>query len=263
MAKSMDKQIIKELGVHGKKWQTFHGGYFSDPAVASPFVEVVQKAIRLSRPGVIVDLGGGTGFLLNELIKHNVAPKIRLVNLDISQRQLDVKHSSRIYPIHQPMNEFRRADAHKGNNRFLFMMRSALHYFGRDGLMPLLHHLRSQFKKGEFFVHQTACFDCSGDARCLNRLYQCIGTKKWYPTIKQLCMRMEKAGWNIVSIVPAPSLLLTSRDLGKRYSLDKNRLSEIRDELLKYFGEKDDVFRLTQKDFCAFLHYQIFTCVAI
>ena len=43
-----------------------HGGYFSDPAIADPFIGFVQKAIDVSKPGVIVDLGGGTGFVLHD-----------------------------------------------------------------------------------------------------------------------------------------------------------------------------------------------------
>lgn len=255
--------VGKESGVHGRKWNTMHGGYFSDPAVADPFIEFVQKAIDVSKPGVIVDLGGGTGFVLHELIKRCAAPGIRLVNLDVSQKQLNVKHHSRILSVRRSIAEFRRSDIDPGNKSFLFIMRSALHYFGKEGLMPLLCHLRSQMKHGEFFVHQTACFNSANGARCLNRLYDCMGTGKWYPTSKQLCRFLEKAGWGIMSVDPAPALPLASEDLGRRYRLSKHRLAEIRNELGKTPGQKNDILRLTPKGFCAYLHYQIVTCFAV
>jgi hypothetical protein len=118
-------------------------------------------------------------------------------------------------------------------------------------------------KHGEFFVHQTACFNSAGAARCLNRLYESMETGKWYPTSKQLCRFLEKAGWSIMSVDPAPALPLTSEDLGRRYRLSKHRLAEIRNELAKSPGEKNDILRLTPKGFCAYLHYQIITCFAV
>jgi hypothetical protein len=255
--------VSKESGVYGKHWNAMHGGYFSDPAMADPFIGFVQKAIHVSKPGVIIDLGGGTGFVLYELIKRCAAPGIHLVNLDVSQKQLNVAHNRRILSVRRSIDEFRRSDINPGDKRFLFIMRSALHYFGREGLMPLLHHLRSQMKYGEFFVHQTACFNSTGGARCLNRLYDCMRTGKWYPTSKQLCRFLEKAGWGIMSVDPAPALPLTSEDLGRRYRLSKHRLAEIRNEMAKSPGEKNDIFRLTPKGFCAYLHYQIITCFAV
>jgi hypothetical protein len=254
--------INRESGVHGTQWQMFHGGYFSDPAVANPFIEIAHEAVALSRPQIIVDLGGGTGFILQELIKHSIDPGIRLVNLDLSRKQLGVTCDDRIIRLRRSLTGFRRADASKEADQFLFIMRSALHYFGRDGLMPFLHHLRSQMKKSEFFVHQTACFDRITDARCLNRLYECMGTNKWYPTKKYLCGCLEKAGWSITSVASAPMLALTSDDLRKRYRLHKRRLAEIRDEVSGCCDGKKNVFSPSPDGFCAYLHYRIFTCIA-
>lgn len=45
---------------------TLHGGYFSDPATARPLVETAKGIFAKSPVNVIVDLGGGTGFLLNQ-----------------------------------------------------------------------------------------------------------------------------------------------------------------------------------------------------
>ena len=220
-------QVSKESGIYGKQWNAMHGGYFSDPAIADTFIDFVLKAI------------------------------------DVSQKQLNVTYDSRILTVRRSIAEFRRSDIDPGNKRVLFIMRSALHYFGKKGLVPLLRHLRSQMKHGEFFVHQTACFNSAGGARCLNRLYDCMGTGKWYPTSKQLCRFLEKAGWSIMSVNPAPALPLTSEDLGRRYRLSKLHLVKIRSEMAASKGEAHDIFRLTPKGFCAYLHYQIVTCFSI
>jgi SAM-dependent methyltransferase len=240
-----------------------HGGYFSDLSIAAPFIDILLKVIDISRPRVIVDMGGGTGFLLRELIKRRIDSRIHLVNLDISQKQLAISQHDRIMPINKAFDTFRRKDTQMLDRRFLFMMRSALHYHGEDGLMPALRLLRFQMKRGEFFVHQTACFINDWDARCLNGLYDYVGTDKWYPTAEYLCRYLKEAGWSIKSIVPAPALPLTSQDLGKRYGLGKRRLSEIRYELMKNFAERKGIFELTPDGFYTYLHYRIFTCVAI
>lgn len=259
----MFDDIRKEKGSHGRQWDKLHGGYFSDPAVAAPLINIVSDTIDISKPEVIVDLGGGTGFLLNELTKRDIDPDIRLVNVDISERQLAAICHNRILPVQRELTGFVRENADRETKRFLFIMRSELHYHGHKGLLPLLRHLRSQMKTSEFFVHQTACFQRDRDAQCLNRLYKNMGTSKWYPTVKHLCECMESAGWSIMSINPAPALPLTSEELGKRYGLSKHRLLQIRDELVDRFGDKENVFSLTPDGFVAYLHYRIFTCVTV
>lgn len=255
-------QTGRESGVHGPQWEILHGGYFSDPAVAAPFLESVQQAIALSGSEVIVDLGGGTGFMLRELLKHHSAAGLHLVNLDISQKQLDMTGKHRIVTVRKSINEFRREDAGQAEKRFLFIMRSALHYFGRDGMMPALRHLRAQMKRGEFFVHQTACFTRGREARCLNRLYDCMDSQKWYPTCTYLATCIIKAGWQIRSVVPAPPLRLTSQDLARRYTLGRQHLAEIRTLLRAHSENLADIFRNTPEGFEALLHYRIFTCIA-
>ena len=91
--------VGKEANIHGKEWNALHDGYFSDPAVAAPLIEKVRDAIPISKPEVIVDLGGGTGFLLRELIRNNIAAGIQLVNLDVSPKQLEVV-SDKQHPDH-------------------------------------------------------------------------------------------------------------------------------------------------------------------
>jgi SAM-dependent methyltransferase len=259
----MRREISKEIGIHGPQWHTLHGGYFSDATIAGRFIEEVRKAIAASHPEVLVDLGGGTGYLLAELIKHNVDSDIRLVNLDCSDAQLAMARHRRISSICGSIADFMRIDVDQESKRFLLIMRSVLHYFGRDGLMPLLNHLRSQMKEGEIFVHQTASFESGREACCINMLYKLMGTSKWYPTIKELCRCIEKAGWTITAISSACTLTLASDDLAKRYSLDEHDIAHIRVEIIKRFGRTSPVFKLMHGGFCAYLHYRIYTCVAV
>jgi len=111
-------------------------------------------------------------------------------------------------------------------------------------------------------VHQSATFDNEGDAACLNALYKHMRTAKWYPTVKVLESSLADAGWRVTESISAPTLVLTSGDLGLRYALDASDLARIRDVMTVEFGESNNVFRLTPSGFLADLHYRIFTCVA-
>jgi len=84
----MNKQINREESVHGEKWGKLHGGYFSDPAIALPFVERARELLIESHADVVVDLGGGTGFLLSQLARQELCEGLTLVNLDCSDVQL-------------------------------------------------------------------------------------------------------------------------------------------------------------------------------
>ena len=63
----MKNQIARELNIHGESWDNLHGGYFSDPDIAAPLLNKVRELIQETSPEMIVDLGGGTGYLLSQL----------------------------------------------------------------------------------------------------------------------------------------------------------------------------------------------------
>nr|QNO55647.1 hypothetical protein AMFAPHJD_00022 [Methanosarcinales archaeon ANME-1 ERB7] len=190
--KSIDPRIAREIGFHGSHWHTAHGGYFADPAIALPLINAVKDAIAISSPAVVADLGAGTGFILSELLKQGQYPGVRLINVDISERQLEKGEDSRILSLHVSIDEITRELLDPGNRPLLFVMRSVLHYFGHKGLRPLLAYLRSQMKTGEFFVHQTACFEQECDAQRINLLYQRMRVNKWFPTVSELVERPER-----------------------------------------------------------------------
>ena len=259
----MEDLIGTEKIVHGQHWGTLHGGYFSDPAMARPLIETAKGILAKSPADVVVDLGGGTGFLLNQLVSHEIGADVELVNVDCSEAQLDLIDKNSISSVCTSLGEFRRNAIATEQKRFFFLMRSVLHYLGENGVTPLLRHLRDQAREGEFFLHQSASFDNKEEAACLNALYRHMRTHKWYPTVDDLKKRLADSGWRVTATIPAPSLILTSDDLGRRYVLETNDLDRIRDKMAGAFVEMNSVFRITPSGFHANLHYQIYTCVAV
>ena len=250
-----------EQAVHGAPWGQLHGGYFSDPEVARPLVAAVRDVARETGPDRIVDLGGGTGFLLGQLRAAGLAG-VSLAVLDDSAPQLAEAEKNGWACVRGSVDAFRRAEVAPGGRRVLWIMRSVLHYAGAAGLDPLLRHLRAQAEAGEFWVHQTACFERAEDAACLNALYRRMRTAKWYPTTADLQARLAAAGWPAATIRPAPTLDLDSAELGLRYGLDARELAAIRAEMQAEFGPNASAFHLRPDGFRAELRYAVFVCRA-
>ncbi len=259
----MEDPIGTEKIVHGQRWGEFHNGYFSDPVIVRPLIDAALRVLTKSPVDVVVDLGGGTGFLLSQLASNGIGATTKLVNVDCSDAQLALKDSAGIVRVHASIGEFRRREVVPGDQRLFLLMRSVLHYLGEDGLLPLLRHLRGQVAEGEFFVHQSASFKNKEDAACLNALYRHMRSRKWYPSVHHLKNCLLKSGWRVADAMEAPSLVLTSEDLGLRYALNTSDIVRIREAMAGEFGGEGPVFRLTPSGFQADLHYRIFTCVAM
>jgi hypothetical protein len=253
-------QINREIGAHGEQWDSMHDGYFSDIAVARPFIDTISRYLSESENEVVVDLGGGTGFILRELVAKSSSKNIFPVNIDCSSPQLNAAGENDICCINRQISDFNRGDLSSFGRRIFFIMRSVLHYFGQDGLVPVLQHIRNQAQTGEMFIHQTACFENHADAQCINSLYREMGTPKWYPQIDELRNNMAKADWEIMEMFPATPLKLLSAELGQRYGLKAETLMKIRSALFDEFGSVSGVFQPTADGFTAYLHYHI--CVA-
>jgi hypothetical protein len=256
----MNEQIKREKGVHGRQWNAVHRGYFSDPVVAAPLVQKILELAATSRPDLIIDLGGGSGFVLSKLLAAGVERGVSLVNLDDSDIQLDAAGETGLSCVRGSVDSFSRRDVGTEEGRFLFTMRSVLHYFGEDGLRPVLRHVRAQAKQGEFFVHQTASFLRQQDANCMNEIYHMMRTQKWYPTVDFLCTCLRAEQWRVLEILPALPLPLTSGDLMQRYHLDQTDILTINARLSRNPLRSEDVFKKTDDGFCAFLHYWIYVC---
>ncbi|HUU22427.1 MAG TPA: hypothetical protein VM389_07805 [Phycisphaerae bacterium] len=254
------EQIDREAGIQGTRWHTLHEGYFANAAIAAPLVEAVHRAADAGMPDVIADLGGGTGFVLRRLRAADLAPHTRLVNVDLSSRQLAESADGRIECLRLSAGRVTRRDLNVRDGRLMFVMRSLLHYVGREGLRPLLEHIRAQMIAGEAFVQQTACFAESRDAECMDVLYRRMRTDKWYPTLDELRAEIEGAGWTVREVEHAPPLALTSDALAERYSLRDDEMRAIRADLRDRFGPVAGVFLPKADGFTSWLHYHIITC---
>ncbi len=259
ICKIMNEQISRESVVHGTRWNSVHEGYFSDPAIAAPLIQKTLEWSRKAEAEAIVDLGGGTGYLLSQLQAHGIDPAVSLIDLDHSPAQLDVARQNGFSCIHGSVDSFSRRDTIPEKS-CLYMMRSVLHYFGKTGLCPVLRHLHGQTKPGEIFVHQTASFRHQKEADCLNELYRMMRTPKWYPTVDVLCDFMLAEGWQVLEILPALPLRLRDDDLMQRYQLQQADIQHIRAHLSPSPHVPSDVFQPTADGFCAFLHYWIYVC---
>lgn len=258
----MNDQIQREQNVHGRRWNEVHSGYYSDPAAAAPLVRKIIGLAGKTKPDVILDLGGGNAFLLSRIGKAGIAPEVSLVNLDDSSIQLDAAQEAGFPCIRGSVDTFQRQDIGTEDKRFFWIMRSVLHYFGIEGLRPVLRHLRAQARPGEYFVHQTASFKSQEDADCMNALYGMMGTPKWYPAVDFLCECLQKEGWRVLEVLPAQPARLTSDDLMHRYQLDRTDIQRIRGSLSGRSSMPDDVFQKTEDGFRALLHYWIYVCTA-
>jgi SAM-dependent methyltransferase len=252
--------IAREAGIQGARWNTLHGGYFSDPAAARPLVEAVLRAAAACAPSAVVDLGGGTGFVLGELLARLPAGGPRLVNVDCSDKQLAECSAGGVERLCRSVTEVTRGDLDVGDGRLMLIMRSLLHYFAREGLRPMLQRLREQMRPGEAFVHQTACFAEARGADCFNLLYRRMKSEKWYPTLAELRGELEAAGWTVREATPAPAAPLTGADLMERYSLSAEETRAIGGELAAKFGPIPGVFSPAPDGLAAWLHYFILTC---
>lgn len=259
----MNEEYLREVSVHGSHWDKIHGHYFSDPSIAHCLVNKTVEVVRASKPHVIADLGGGTGFFLSELAKEPSCDGIRMVDIDLSDAQLSCVHNFRLSSVGCSIECVSRGDICGPSERALFVSRSTFHYFGKAGIAPLLSHLRSEMEEGEFLIHQSACFESQVHADCLNLLYGSMRTHKWYPSVNGLSTLLNDAGFTIGSVLPAPPLALTSEDLSFRYGLSKTDSLRIGKEMMDEFGEIEDVFHKRDDGFTAFLHYKIFACTAV
>ena len=256
-----DKEVSRESGIQGSRWKTLHRGYFSHSEIADPLLDATVEVIVADRPTVVADLGGGTGFVLHQLAEQHPELPLRLVNVDLSPRQL-AQVDCDIETLNASALEVRREDLAVREGPLVFLMRSLLHYFGRPGLPSVLQHLRRQVKPGEALVHQTACFADPQDARCANRLYEMMRTDKWYPTEDELREILRDSGWHVAQVRPAPPLALESVDLAERYQLSAEDVATIRGTLDSEFGSTPAVFTPKSDGFIAWLHYAIFICRA-
>jgi len=258
-----EKSVERETGVQGSRWNTVHEGYFGDPAVAQPLVDAICRAMQEHAPTVLADLGGGTGFLLHRVLAQGTCEGIRVEDVDISTRQITEDNDPHVVDLTRSAADVTRTELcpHE-DDRLMLTLRSLLHYFGHEGSRALLRHLREQTKRGEVFVHQSACFEDPVGAACLDRIYAMMKSEKWYTTVDDMEKVLKEEGWAVTNIEPAPPIHLTSADLADRYHLSDADVAAIRDDVTSRYNAVPGVFDQTEDGFSSWLHYRIFTCRA-
>jgi len=251
-------EIMREEQSHGRAWNTMHGGYFASLKIAEPFVDEIIRIFHIARPDVIVDLGGGTGFLLDQVRYALTEPvKPGFLVIDLSIEQLNAAADLGLRGKQDSITEFSRKSLLQNENApVMYISRSTFHYAGKNGLLPLLEHIAGEMKSGEFFVHQTACFADCEDQQIMNRIYEMMNTEKWYPAVSELTTALESAGLEVLDVKPAAPLPLTSESLAARYKVPE----ELMVEICNAIPVKKGVTRKTRTDFTAYLHYRIYIC---
>ncbi len=261
--RELEEAVVRETAVHGTRWAGQFGGYFSDPAVAAPFLEVIEEAIRAGPPDVLVDLGGGTGFILGELLRRGkLPPAAKLYDLELSDRQLGSLSDPRLRPLKSSFLEFRRSAVAAEGERLMLITRSTLHYAGLMGQKPVLRHLREQLRPGEVFVHQTGCSPTPEEALLVDELMERMHSDKWLPPLGSLLNLCREAGFRVARVEDAPGLPMDEATLADRYGIEPAEMAEIRGKLAEAYAGSP-LWRMTPEGFLIFLDYKILVCEAV
>ncbi len=259
----LEKSVAREFRVHGAEWARQNQGYFSDPAIAGPFLEMVEAAAQHHQPDVIVDLGGGTGFILQNLIRRGrLAPTVRLVNLDLSAAQLAQIHEPRIRALKGSFLELARSAVAGEAERLMLITRSTLHYAGLAGQRPVLAHIRAQLRPGECFIQQTACESDPEAALRVDEMLERMHSDKWLPPLKVLLSLMEQTGFRINRMADAPPIVMSERMLGERYQIAPEEMARIREALQARYADLPGL-QLGPDGFLLRMPYKIMECVAV
>ncbi len=257
-----DKIVQREAHLHGKQWGAHYKGFFGDRAMARDYVAAILRTARAHPPSAIVDLGGGTGFILELLLEAGLEQSIRLVNLDESDAQLAECRHPRLTPRKGSILTLRRAEVVNASESLMLICRSVLQYGGLAGQKPWLAHLRAQLKPGEWFVHQSGCVDDLEGALALDVLFEYMGVDKWAPAREPFLRLLAEAGFEVAGDFPVPPLGMTSEALALRYGVSADRLADIRADLVRTCSGRPDLFQLTPTGFNFNFPYRVFACRA-
>jgi trans-aconitate methyltransferase len=251
-----------ESRFYGKKWDAIHGGYFSDPKMARPFVDMAARAVKKHKPGVIVDLGGGAGFVLGELSKRDLGSAPRLINVDSSAEQLKAAKERGLECLNIPAEKFTRGMAAAPGESLMIIMRSVLHYYKGEEQPVFLRHIRRQMKKNEFFLHQTGSFTTQAEAEAMNQLYRLMRTTKAYFTPGRINAMLQAAGFKTTRPRRVYPVRVPSAELANRYKLTKADIAKIIATIGAYPGTRQVFLAPNPGSFDLWFKYYIFRCAA-
>lgn len=253
----------QDTDVYGRAWREVYGGYFIKTDVLRAMVDPVIGIVQQVHPDMIVDLGGGTGLLLEALIADPRLPaEMKLTNVDMSSEQLAACSNERIVNIHARIDELPSEPFATSAGRRLWMMRAVLHYFGREGFVPVLERLRSYQQQGEYFIHQTVSSDSARHMECMNQLF--APTEKWFPTEQEMITAAEQSGWQVERVLPAPTLPIWRKAIARRYEIADQVMDKIARSLREHYGSVEGMIKFTEGlDFKIDLPFLIYVCRAV
>lgn len=263
-AKHSIDEVQREQLVHGSKWQSVYGGYFADPEIAQPFLTQIDAACTSAPPDIVIDLGGGTGFVLEQLeCRPAFIPTTCLINLDISEEQQNCIGDSCIKKMVSSMVEFQRHEiTGEEKDRILFITRSTLHYAGIFGIEPVLAHIRRQMRPGEYFVHQTLCHEEPYEALLFSEFLERLHTSKWIPPVSTLRYLCNKCGFEIEDSITGPTLPLLPQSLMSRYKISNEEMEEIHQTLKREYPGTE-VIKEEESTYTILAPFKIFRCRAV
>ncbi|MDP2991453.1 MAG: class I SAM-dependent methyltransferase [Kiritimatiellota bacterium] len=256
----MSYDVKREAHVHGKLWAKQASGFFSDPNMAKGYVAAIMRVASNDKPSAIADLGGGTGFILGQLIKTGLAENIKLVNIDESDSQLAMCKDPRITPMKGTFESFRRADIVSETGRMMLISRSVLQYGGIFNQKPWLDHVRGQLKPGEWFVHQSGCAEDAEGALALDVLFEQMGVGKWVPHKEAFARLLVQAGFEITDDFPVPAVEMVSEELAVRYGVSPDDLARIEADLRRTCSNRPDLVKFAPSGFAFNFPYRVFLC---
>jgi hypothetical protein len=245
------------------RWEHLHHGYFADHGVLKFYVDTVESLLPECKPDVIVDLTGTRGQVLEEISARHSSADFRLIKIGLADSITPAGLHPRIEVLQQPILDLNREQLCPHGQHMMLLMRSLLHFFGEENQCFFLRHIRTLMDKGEYFIHQSACFRRSKEADCLNTIYSHMErTDKWFPTFDQMELNLTRSGFRTITHLPAVPLSLTSFDLAERYKIDQDKMIAIRDDLMHHYGNLPATFTLVPRGFRAWMHYSLFLCQA-
>lgn len=257
-----EKNVEHEQHVHGARWAAVDDGYFVSPEVARPLVDATLDAVAQSRPAAVVDLGGGTGFILERLIDSGIDANIKLVDLDDSAAQLEEIHDGRITRLKASIPAFHREHLGIGDGGLVFITRSTLHYANVMGQRPWLHHIRGEMRPGEFFIHQTLDAPDADQALVANLFLEHGRQGKWVCARAVMRRILDEANLPVESESQARTLTFPERDLVDRYKLSAAEIQDLKSDLAQYTDKYPELVELTANGLNMHFPYRIYTCRA-
>lgn len=259
----MNYNIKREAHVHGALWAQQAAGFFSDPNMAEDYVAAIMRVANDYNPSAIADLGGGTGFILEQLVEAGLAENIKLVNIDESDSQLTMCKDPRITPMKGAFESFHRAGIVSKTGSLMLISRSVLQYGGIFKQKPWLNHVRGQMKPGEWFVHQSGCATDVEGALALDVLFEQMGVGKWVPHKEAFARLLVQAGFEITDDFPVPAMAMASEELAVRYGVAPDVIAQIGLDLRRTCTNRPDLVKFTPSGFAFNFPYRVFLCKAV